>query len=71
MLAIKMFLIGWFYRWKTRRETIQRMTLKPRDEVLLKMKEFERKLITAQKTNGEVSRYENYIEVMKWMLKEE
>jgi len=65
---MKMF--GWFYRWRTHRDSILKMRLRSRDEILIKRQEFANKLLLSQKNGGETSKYENYIEVMKWILRE-
>ena len=67
-LHMKMF--GWFYRWKTMRDSINKMQLRTREEIIIKKKEFETKLLLSQKISGEVNKYQYYLEVMKWILKE-
>ena len=71
-LAIKMFLFGWFFRWKTKQDTINKMKLRTKDEIIVKKKEFEQKyLLTDKQNNGaEKEKYKAYLDVLKWMLKE-
>ena len=70
LLDLHMKLFGWFYRWKTMRESTIKMNLRTREEILIKRQEFENKLLLAQKSGGEVSKYQYYIELIKWILKE-
>jgi len=70
LLDLHMKLFGWFYRWKTMRDSINKMQLRTREEIIIKKKEFETKLLLSQKISGEVNKYQYYLEVMKWILKE-
>lgn len=70
MLDLHMKLFGWFYRWKTMQDSINKMKLRSREEILIKKQEFENKLLLAQKSEKEPSKYQYYLEVMRWILKE-
>ena len=70
MLQIIMFFLSPFYKWKTRRDTIRKMNLRTRDEILDKMKEFEQKMLANDRISNkpEAEKYHNYMTIMKWMI---
>ena len=72
MLDLHMRLFGWFYRWKTMYESAKKLQIRPRTEIVEKKQEFENRLLLAEKSNRDrdIEKYKNYLEVMKWMLKE-
>lgn len=69
---LHMKLFGWFYRWKTMRDSAMKLKIRPRTEIVTKKQEFQNRLLLAEKSNRErdIEKYKNYLEVMKWMLKE-
>ena len=71
LLKVQMFLFGWYYKWRTKCDTINKTKLRTKEEIIIKKKEFETKLLLCEKQSvGEVSKYNYYIEVLKWVLKE-
>jgi len=71
LLDFQMKMFGWFFRWKTMRDTINKTKLRTREEVVIKKKEFETKLLTAEKQSvDEKLKYLHYLDVIRWILKE-
>lgn len=71
LLDLHMKLFGWFYKWQTKQDTINKMKLRTREEVIIKKKEFEQKLLTSEKQNAdEKLKYLHYLDVIRWLLKE-
>ena len=70
MLKFKMFFLAPYYRWKTRRETLQTFKLKSSSEILNKKKDFEAKYLQAEKFGNEkdMAKYRNYNEILRWII---
>lgn len=70
-LDFHMKTFGWYYRWRTRYDTLKKMQVRTRSEILQKKKEFEHKYCLCEKQNSaEKGKYINYMEILKWVLRE-
>lgn len=72
MLQIKMFFLAPYYRWKTRYLAAKKMQLKSSEEILDKKKDFEVRLLKAQRENDNESfkKYGYYLIVLGWVCNE-
>lgn len=66
-----MKVFGWYYKWKTKHDTLKKMQIRTKAEILHKKKEFEQKFYLCEKKNDAAkSKYIYYMEILKWVLKE-
>lgn len=71
LINLHMRLFGWFYRWRTLRDTINKTKLRTREEIIIKKKDFEQKLLLSDKQNTEEKlKFLHYLDVIRWILKE-
>ena len=66
------FFFGWFFKWKTRRDTIKAMQIRTRDEILNKKFECQRKILDFEKAKltTDFQKFSHYMEMLNWMLKQ-
>jgi hypothetical protein len=73
MLDIKMFFLSPLFRIYTRLNTAWQYRPRSRHELLDKTKEFERKMVDAERVGNleEKTRYLNYLTVLNWATRNE
>ena len=68
-----MFFLEPYYKWRTKRDAIRKMQIRPRDEILEKKFDWEQKMLLAEKVENEIdfTKFKYYLDVLKWILKDE
>jgi len=73
MLKLVMFFLSPYYAWKTRNDSIKKMNLRSRAEILYKRKEMEGKYLMAEKVGNEKDKlkFSYFLTILKWVVNEQ
>jgi len=72
MFQLWMRILAPYYRWRTKKETLKKMRIRSREELLDKKKQLEDKGLVAERLGlkNDAEKYKQYLEVLKWVLYE-